>query len=66
MDIKVTPRQLVGLYIVLKSTPLIDRDLQILFTRIENKVYQGLSIEEIEKLEDMYQAGNSFSTITEI
>jgi hypothetical protein len=54
--IHIRGRELVGLYLMLKrEDSYLDETLSSLLDRIEAYLYQNLSIDQMEELEDLYE-----------
>ncbi|NCN04126.1 MAG: hypothetical protein GW949_00680 [Spirochaetales bacterium] len=61
LSLTVTPRQLIGLFLVLKSQELELDSLQSeVYAKIERELYGYLSIEDLENLETRYLNGHTF------
>lgn len=56
--IDLSNREIVGLYLVLsKQEEDLDLNLQMLANRIEKYLFDKISIQELEKLEELYKRG---------
>lgn len=56
--IDLSNREIVGLYLVLsKQEEDLDLNLQMLANRIEKYIFDKISIQELEKLEELYKRG---------
>jgi hypothetical protein len=63
-DLSLTPRQIVGLFLLCKGHENdLDLELEDLYTKLRYFLYEHLSIYQIENLETLYHEGDDFIEI---
>lgn len=62
-SLPVTPRQLVGLFIVMKKEQSLDHELEILYKTIEHQLFSALRISDFENIEQLYSEGCEFEHV---